>query len=1169
MSIKPNLARDQVALTSVRARVTRSFLPSLIALFIATSCSGDGDNASDVDLNTSENQANSNGAESDDFAEVGDGSESDAGAPANVVTNAEAPSNAEMFGSAGANSTASSNLTNNPAPVANALVNQLPGEPQQANNAVSAGTNPATTLTAPPAINTLPSPPIAAQAVSKTASSKLKWVGYDYLEKDGIIRIEMVTEGQPKFQIFQERNRADQPELVVRFFNTVMRRKIRRDIDAREFRSPVAFVRLRPKAVDSSVDVIMTLRDVVRPHIFTKSGNVMLTFAIPDRYFGNNSVGDSPVTKAELLATANVLPLLAKGSDLPTNGSTPKPFINDPGAAVFKNTPMDAGTELSPVLAAPTDVQEILPQAAPASVKTQSTSVGADNVPPTTASPLTSPSAQGGSPTATQLIPAPLVQPQMIPQPPMGGMMMPTQQPTAIFLPAPTGPATAPTAIPTAIPTSTPAINTNGSKGPDEENPENFDNGKGESSETIDKFDVREKTSTTEDFVVTGSFTIAGVAQDDDFEGVQDAGNTATSNNVTGNNAASSNSAQNPNATTNANNIGNANAPTNNPNPAAGNGNILGNAAGPSNGNLSNGAAPAVNPAAAAPANTGGSEDLLGGNAAAASAGANAVVQPPAAAPVAAAPLMLTPPPAPKEPPIEGAPDLAGAESEGVSTGADASPGSLGGRPIRLEFRGAPLTEVIRMLSAESKVNFILPPDVGTKPIYLSLNGVPFNDALQAIIGANSLGMVSIGPNLVRIDTLERLAQDREQEEKRRKSEIKIRPTKLLVYRLSYAKAENAAKMLGEILGAAATEDKRVKVQVDARTNAVIINAPAGDLSTVKALLERIDLETPQVRIATRIVELQKNMANRFGISWGTPLNIDQGRGLGFGNLVFPNSMLSRFSIDAGGQQNLAGSSRFFFGSSNNSMALDLALSAEESRNTAEVLQSSNLIVEDNEKATIIAGRSDFFRPQVIAGAGAGAAAGNTLDEVKYNLTVQVKPHITSDGSVQMELDIQSDSPTPSTGGATAAKNNRQITTKLNRRSAETAVIGGIYNTERGKSVRGVPFLSSIPIIGALFRSSESNDSKRELMVMVTPTILTNTKSFDNAAAPASDVGFSPGANAAPADSPGLGGGGIATNLNGAGAGNANGGNFQGNGGSNANAGNGGNGGNGGGNANE
>ena len=674
MSIKPNLARDQFALTSVRARVTRNFLPSLIALFITTSCSSDGDNPSDVDLNTSENQANSNGTESDDFAEVDDGGESDEGSPANVTTNAEAPSNAEMFGSAEAHSTpttgtnsnsvtppasnnvatngapltniaatepAISNLSNNPAPVANNAANQAPVTPQPSNNAVPESGGASTALTAPSATNTLTPTPDTAESLGKTASSKLKWVGYDYLEKDGIIRIEMVTEGQPKFQILQERNRADQPELVVRFFNTVMRRKIRRDIDAREFRSPVAFVRLRPKAMDSSVDVIMTLRDVVRPRIFTKSGNVMLTFAIPDRYFGNNSIGDSPVTKAELLATANVLPLLAKGSDLPSNVSTPKPFINDPGAAVFKNTPNDAGTELSPVLAAPTDMQEILPQAAPASVQTQSTSVGTDNALPPPVSPSASPSAQGVSPTATQLIPAPLVQPQMIPQPPMGGMMLPTQQPRAIFLPAPTGPA----AAPTAIPPSTPAINTNGSKGPDEENPENFDNGKGESSETIDKFDVREKTSTIEDFVVTGTFTIAGVAQDDDFEGVQDAGNTApgnnvTGNNATGNNAASSNGSQNANATTNTNNISNANAPANNPNAAAGNGNILGNAAGPSNGNLSNSAAPAVNPAAAVPANTGGSDDLLGGNAAAASAGANAAVQPPAAVPVAAPPLM-------------------------------------------------------------------------------------------------------------------------------------------------------------------------------------------------------------------------------------------------------------------------------------------------------------------------------------------------------------------------------------------------------------------------------------------------------------------------------------------------------------------------------------------------
>ena len=117
-----------------------------------------------------------------------------------------------------------------------------------------------------------------------------------------------------------------------------------------------------------------------------------------------------------------------------------------------------------------------------------------------------------------------------------------------------------------------------------------------------------------------------------------------------------------------------------------------------------------------------------------------------------------------------------------------------------------------------------------------------------------------------------------------------------------------------------------------------------------------------------------------------------------------------------------------------------------------------------------------------------------------------------------MDIDIQSDSPTASTApSARAASINRSIKTKLLRRSGETAVIGGVYSSSKTGKKSGIPFLQSIPIIGALFRTSETSESKKELLVLVTPTIISGVRGNEGGDADSgsggvgSSAGFSAG----------------------------------------------------------
>jgi type II secretory pathway component HofQ len=157
------------------------------------------------------------------------------------------------------------------------------------------------------------------------------------------------------------------------------------------------------------------------------------------------------------------------------------------------------------------------------------------------------------------------------------------------------------------------------------------------------------------------------------------------------------------------------------------------------------------------------------------------------------------------------------------------------------------------------------------------------------------------------------------------------------------------------------------------------------------------------------------------------------------------------------------------------------------------------VLVLDGQKASILAGNSRFFRPaagaatipgQVPAGGGAGNGEAIGLAEVKFNLQLDVKPQITALGSVIMDLLIKSDTPGDSTGEALASKNTRELATQMVRDSGDTGVIGGIYDTSRTTTVSGVPLLSDIPILGALFRSTQTVENQTELLIMVTPTIV-------------------------------------------------------------------------------
>jgi type IV pilus assembly protein PilQ len=410
---------------------------------------------------------------------------------------------------------------------------------------------------------------------------------------------------------------------------------------------------------------------------------------------------------------------------------------------------------------------------------------------------------------------------------------------------------------------------------------------------------------------------------------------------------------------------------------------------------------------------------------------------------------------------------------------------------ISIHLKKAFLKDFLSYISSHYNINFVFSDEIGLKTISVKFKETPLDQAINAILEIHALGMTRLSDNIIQIETIIEIQKKKEEHKQSQIASTHLIPTKISIFRLSYATADKITPVVKELLMSSSSHDPRVKVQSNEQGNSIIVEALPQDLEKVYGLIKRMDLQTPQVKIETRVIEVLKNATNSLGINWSAPLRIDKGRGVGFGNLIFPNNMLSNFSIDTGAT-NLPGS-KFdtHFGSINNSLELDLKIRLSEINNISRSLQNNSVIVLNNQPATISAGQTDFF--PISKG---GTSTETVMQQVDYDLKLDVTPHITADGSVQMKIRLENSNPQNPAKNAATSKSTRIIDTSLIRKSGETAVIGGLYNVETSKVVEGVPILSKIPLLSIFFSSTTFSEDKRELIILVTPTIINTEKAF-------------------------------------------------------------------------
>jgi type IV pilus assembly protein PilQ len=418
------------------------------------------------------------------------------------------------------------------------------------------------------------------------------------------------------------------------------------------------------------------------------------------------------------------------------------------------------------------------------------------------------------------------------------------------------------------------------------------------------------------------------------------------------------------------------------------------------------------------------------------------------------------------------------------------------GRRISLDFKDVEIDDVLRLIAEVSELNIIAGDEVSGQ-VTIRLVDVPWDQALDVILLTKGLGFVRVG-SVLRIAPSEVLAAEEEARLQERRSKEKLEDLVVKLQPVNYADVGEMAKMVKRLL------TPRGTVDIDARTNTIILKDIASVITEATALIKAIDTQTPQVLIEAKIVEANLDFSREIGSVWsfGTqPLvdgfdeTSDDRRDLGFSeDVVFhDNPLLGGFTETfnhvavsnpitsvANGLLDLGA---FLLDEKFN---LELRLEAAESSGEGKVISSPRVVTLDNRKASIEQGVSIPFQTFENGDA--------KLEFIDAVLRLVVTPHITADRSIIMKIAVQRNAPDDSvqtpTGSPAIAKNEAETETLV--KDGQTLVIGGIYVVRKAERQSRVPYLHKIPIIGNAFKNNEVRDIRQELLVFVTPRIVVN-----------------------------------------------------------------------------
>ncbi|MGQ0722434.1 MAG: secretin N-terminal domain-containing protein [Candidatus Eiseniibacteriota bacterium] len=380
---------------------------------------------------------------------------------------------------------------------------------------------------------------------------------------------------------------------------------------------------------------------------------------------------------------------------------------------------------------------------------------------------------------------------------------------------------------------------------------------------------------------------------------------------------------------------------------------------------------------------------------------------------------------------------------------------------IDIDVQNASAASVLRLFSEFAGVNIIAGPEVDGK-ITADLEDIPWLIAFDTVLRTNGYGWEQMGEDIIRVSTLEKLNNERVNEEVLERKREDFLPIETDVILVSYAKADEMKKSLETLLTG------RGKIETDERTNALIVTDIASRIERVRAMALRLDKKTPQVEINAKLVDVDKRSIRDLGITWDLT-------GLNEGDAS------ADFSVTAP-TANPVGVVDFSLIGTDADLTATLDMLEREDK--AHIISNPRITTADNKEAMILVGKKI---PLVVSD-----EAGNAITELTtIGIKMSVTPHVNQDNRITLDLRPEvSDLSAQATVQGGIVIVTSEARTRVIVDNGQTAVIGGLVRTNESSVESGVPFLMDVPLLGYLFRSTNNVKEERELLIFVTPTIV-------------------------------------------------------------------------------
>lgn len=465
------------------------------------------------------------------------------------------------------------------------------------------------------------------------------------------------------------------------------------------------------------------------------------------------------------------------------------------------------------------------------------------------------------------------------------------------------------------------------------------------------------------------------------------------------------------------------------------------------------------------------------------------------------------------------------------------SPGFVG-EPINLNVVNADIRDILNYITEQYGVNFVIDSSVQGVPVTVNVTDVPWNTALDAILRANRLG-IDVNGNILRVATVDVLATEAAAQQKIREAQLDNSALYTEFIRLNYARASGTLATAagstggysggtvgvggnqsfsggsgGDLTGGGGDKgilpiisrrlSRRGSVEVDGRSNTLIITDVKENIESIRQLVTLLDQPEPQVEIETRIVIANRSFSRDLGVQLGAVV---------FGSGKNPpagafNTLPNSTSTIAGAQPNvpngLAGTNQ-----PTNALAataastviglttgligsaqISLAITAAESKGQAKVIASPRVTAMNNRPAQIESGQQiPVVTPQT-GGSGTGGTLIFTTTFVSVPLRLSVTPQITDVGTVILRIVAENNSINTAVAiNGTPGIDTQRMQTEVLVPDGGTTVIGGVLADNESDTQARTPGLGSIPVLGNLFKRKATTRQTNEILFFITPRI--------------------------------------------------------------------------------